>query len=62
MDDLRATVGRALSAETRETFDQRVAEQAADLRGLIDAGAFNSSGFAVGLECELYGVDSDGHL
>jgi hypothetical protein len=62
MDDIRGTVGRALSAETRETFDQRVAEQAADLRGLIDAGAFDSSGFAVGLECELYGVDSDGHL
>jgi len=62
MDDLRGTVGRALSAETRETFDQRVAEQAADLRGLIDGDAFDSSGFAVGLECELYAVGDDGHL
>ena len=62
MDDLRGTVRQALSAETRETFDQRVAEQAADLRGLIDAGTFDSSGFAVGLECELYGVDDDGQL
>jgi hypothetical protein len=62
MDDVRRTVRRALSADTRAEFDRRVAEQAADLRAAISDGDFDSAGFAVGLECECYGVDGEGQL
>lgn len=62
MGDLQAAVSRSLSRETRELFDQRVAEQAAALRESITDGAFDSSGFAVGLEVELYAVDTDDRL
>ena len=61
MDD-RAAVQRALDADTRETFDQRVREQAAALRAAIENGEFDGEGFAVGLEVECYGVDDDGRL
>ena len=61
MDD-RATVRRALAADTRETFDRRVSEQAATLRAAIADGDFDGEGFAVGLEVECYGVDADGRL
>jgi hypothetical protein len=56
MDD-RATVRRALKADTRETFDRRVDEQAAALRAAIRDGEFDGAGFAVGLEVECYAVD-----
>ncbi|TQQ79624.1 hypothetical protein [Halonotius roseus] len=61
MDD-RATVRRALAADTRETFDRRVAEQAAALRTAIRDGDFDGAGFAVGLEVECYAVDGAGRL
>jgi hypothetical protein len=57
MDSVVATVRRALDPDTQSTFDRRVAEQADRLRAELDGGAFDSSGFAVGLELELYAVD-----
>jgi len=61
MDD-RAMVRLALAADTRETFDRRVDEQAAALRRAIRGGDFDGEGFAVGLEVECYAVDDDGRL
>jgi len=61
MDD-RAMVRQALAADTRETFDRRVDEQAAALRAAIHDGDFDGEGFAVGLEVECYAVDDDGKL
>jgi len=57
MDSVVATVRRALDPDTQSTFDRRVADQADRLRAELDGGAFDSSGFAVGLELELYAVD-----
>ncbi|TQQ80914.1 hypothetical protein EGH24_07085 [Halonotius terrestris] len=62
MDDVRRFVRRALSTDTREEFDRRVTEQATALRAAISEGAYDSSGFAVGLECECYGVDGEDRL
>jgi len=62
MDSVVATVRRALDPDTQSTFDRRVAEQADRLRAELDRGAFDSSGFAVGLEVELYAVDEKGAL
>ena len=61
MDD-RATVQRAVDADSRETFDRRVDEQAAALRTAIGEGEFDGEGFAVGLEVEYYAVDDEGRL
>lgn len=58
----RATVRRALTADTRETFDRRVGEQATTLREAIRNGEFDGEGFAVGLEVECYGIDGEGRL
>ncbi|MFD1642613.1 hypothetical protein [Halohasta litorea] len=62
MDSVVATVRRALDDDTQATFDRRVAEQADRLRAELDRGAFDSSGFAVGLELELYAVGGTGAL
>ncbi len=60
MNSVGSTVRRVLDPETASTFDQRVDEQAAQLRSKLESGAFDSSGFAVGLELELYAVDDSG--
>ena len=60
--DTVATVRRALDADTQSTFDRRVAQQAAQLRDELAAGGFDSAGFAVGVELELYAVDERGAL
>ena len=62
MDDVRAAVSRIRAETTRQTFDHRVAEQADRLRETLAAGAFDSSGFAVGLELEVYAVDTEERL
>ena len=60
--DTVATVRRALDPDTQSTFDRRVSRQADELRTELAAGAFDSSGFAVGVELELYAVDETGAL
>jgi hypothetical protein len=62
MTTLGELVERSLSASTRETFESRVDDQAAFLRGEIDGGGLDNDGFAIGLELEVYAVDDTGRL
>ncbi len=62
MNSVGPTVRRVLDSDTASVFDRRVDEQAGQLRAKLDSGAFDSSGFAVGLELELYAVDDSGAL
>ena len=55
-------VGESLTETTATEFADRVASQAAELKTAIAAGEFDSPGFAVGLEMEVYAVDDDGRL
>ena len=55
-------VAKSLTDATARTFAERVESQAADLQRAIDAGEFDSPGFAVGLELEVYAVDGEGQL
>jgi len=61
-DDDLALVADSLADATAEAFAERVESQAAALRSGIEAGEFDSPGFAVGLEMEVYAVDSQGRL
>ncbi len=54
MSRLGELVERSLAAETVETFESRVDEQAAALRDAIEAGEMDNAEFAVGLEMEVY--------
>jgi hypothetical protein len=56
MDDVVDLVDRSLADETRPAFRSRVEDQADALREGIAAGRFDSDGFAIGLEVELYGI------
>jgi len=64
MDDaeLAKVVSRSLSPATLETFERRVDEQAATLRGELRDGRFENEAFSVGLELEAYAVDVEGRL
>ncbi|MFB6165170.1 MAG: hypothetical protein ABEJ31_08430 [Haloarculaceae archaeon] len=55
-------VGRSLSAATREAFESRVDDQAAFLRDVLARGDLDTADFAVGMELEVYAVDSEGRL
>ena len=55
---LSRLVADSLDGETRRTFEQRVREQAAGLREEVESGAFDSPGFAVGLELEVYAAEA----
>ncbi|WP_284009985.1 hypothetical protein [Haloarcula pelagica] len=57
-DDIVALVRRSLSEATDETFDARVEEQAESLRTAIRNGTFDNEEFSVGLEVELYAINS----
>ena len=57
MADVVDLVERSLSADAAETFTERVAQQAADLREAIAAGRYDNDQFAVGLEIEVYAVE-----
>jgi hypothetical protein len=54
MTDLGGLVERSRAASTRREFESRVSEQAEELRAGIERGEFDSDGFAVGLELEVY--------
>jgi len=62
MGELVELVGRSLAETTREEFEARVREQAANLIEEIEAGQFDSPSFAVGLELEVYAADDEGRL
>jgi hypothetical protein len=62
MSETTELVERSLSAETAEQFMTRVEQQAESLRDAIRDGTLDNPDFAVGLEMEVYGVDSDGEL
>jgi len=56
MEELIELVERSLSSATARDFEQRVRDQARDLREAIEAGQFDNAEFAVGLEMEVYSV------
>ncbi|MDS0259680.1 hypothetical protein NDI56_09780 [Haloarcula sp. S1CR25-12] len=58
MDDIVDLVRRSLAEETYVEFTDRVDAQADQLRRAIDAGEFDNEGFSVGLEVELYAINS----
>jgi len=62
MTDVRDLVRRSREASTCEAFCQRVEAQAARLRADLDAGRLDSREFTLGLELEVYAVDSEGPL
>jgi hypothetical protein len=57
MTELSDLVQRALSPATAEEFDDRVREQAADVRAAVEAGDLDNDAFTVGLEIEVYAVE-----
>ncbi|MFC6757245.1 MULTISPECIES: hypothetical protein [Haloarcula] len=58
MDDIVDLVRRSLADETYGEFTDRVDAQAAELRRAIAAGEFDNEAFSVGLEVELYAINS----
>jgi hypothetical protein len=58
--DLAGAVDDALAIDPA-TFQERVREDAAELRALLDEGAFDNSQAIVGLEHEFYAVTDAGH-
>lgn len=58
MDDIVDLVRRSLAEETYGTFTDRVDAQAETLRRAIAAGEFDNADFSVGLEVELYAINS----
>jgi hypothetical protein len=62
MTDTIDAVEKALTSEQKETFDARVAREAARLKHDIRNGKFDSDHVAVGLELEAYVVDSNTRL
>ncbi|MBV0925094.1 hypothetical protein KTS45_12895 [Halomicroarcula limicola] len=58
MDDIVDLVHRSLADATDAEFTDRVDAQAARLREAIESGEFDNDAFSVGLEVELYAIDS----
>jgi hypothetical protein len=59
MSDLVDLVRRSLADETATEFDERIADQAAEIRQGLAAGRFDNADFAVGLEVEVYAIDAE---
>ncbi|WP_254272050.1 hypothetical protein [Haloarcula marina] len=59
MDDIVDLVRRSLAAETYTEFEDRVDAQARELERAIEAGEFDNDAFSVGLEIELYAINSE---
>jgi len=57
--ELSRLVRQSLAAETRDTFHDRVDDQAAFLREEFADGALENDQFAVGLEMEVYAVEPE---
>jgi len=55
-------VHKSLDESTEDEFRERVEEQARFLRDEIREGRLDNSDFTIGLEIEVYSVDSDGRL
>jgi hypothetical protein len=62
MDETVTLIQRSLADDHRETFDRRVAEEAAYLREELRSGRLDNADPAVGMELECYAVDADGRL
>lgn len=62
MSNTTDAVRAALDADRRESFQRRVEREADALRADIDAGVFDATDFAVGIELEGYVVDHEGRL
>ena len=62
MTDTTDAVRAALDPDRRASFQRRVEREAAALREDVDAGVFDATDFAVGIELEGYVVDSQGRL
>jgi len=58
MDDIVDLVRRSLAEETYGEFTDRVDAQADQLRQAIAAGEFDNEAFSIGLEVELYAINS----
>jgi len=58
MDDIVDLVHRSLAEETYGEFTDRVDAQADQLRQAIAAGEFDNEAFSVGIEVELYAINS----
>jgi len=53
-------VRKSLAAEADEPYMDRVREQAAGLRDAAATGTLDTQGYAIGLEMEVYAVDTEG--
>jgi hypothetical protein len=62
MTDVADLVRRSREPSLRETFAERVTEQAAILRSDIEAGRLDNEDPTIGLELEVYAVDDAGKL
>lgn len=62
MDELVALVRRSLDASTRDTFEERVDEQAAYLHSVFETDHLDNADPAIGLEVELYATDPQHRL
>jgi gamma-glutamyl:cysteine ligase YbdK (ATP-grasp superfamily) len=58
MDDIVDLVRRSLADETYGEFTDRVDAQADQLRQALAAGEFDNEAFSIGLEVELYAINS----
>jgi len=59
MEDLVDLVRRSLADDTATEFNRRLADQAEEIREGLAAGRFDNENFAVGLEVEVYAINTE---